>query len=62
MAILPSSEWLSSHKSSLPPTWEILVGVLENIYSPLATEMTDFFNSVTPGNIPSFAVSLVCWY
>jgi len=55
-------EWLSSHKSSLPPTWDTLVGVLLNIYSSLAKEIMDFFNEVTPGNIPSLAVSLVRWY
>ena len=55
-------EWLSSHKSSLPPTWKSLLSVLLNNYYPLAIEIEDFFNRVTPGDIPSLAESVVCWY
>ena len=55
-------KWLSSHKSSLPPTWETLVGVLGNFCPPLAMEIVNFFNKMTPGNIPSLAASLVCNY
>ena len=55
-------KWLSSHKSSLPPTWNTLVAVLGNICAPLAMEIVNFFNKMTPGNIPSLAASLVCNY
>jgi len=55
-------EWLSSHKSSLPPTWDTLVAVLGNINAPLAMEIVNFFKEMTPGKIPSLAASLVCNY
>lgn len=51
-------EWLSSYKSSHPPTWDSLLEVLPR---PLAREVNNFLTKMTPGRIPSLTASLVCY-